>query len=276
MLQNISQKIALNDGNFMPGYGFGLYKAQGQELIAAVQAAHANGYRLFDTAAFYENEETVGEALSQFDEEDIFLVSKIWPTQFDKPVAALDTSLRKLRRDYLDAYLLHWPGTSEKAMLSAYEKLLREKEKGKIRSLGVSNFLKIHLQNLHEHFDLWAPINQLEIHPRFQQREVCEFCAARQIAVMAWSPLGRGADLENETLVNIAREVNKTAAQVILRWHLQQNRIPIPKSVHAERIAANAEVFDFSLNDKQMQAINDLELPGVAGRRGADPMRFAG
>lgn len=276
MIESIAQREALNDGNSMPGYGFGLYKAQGLELAKAVQSAWNCGYRLYDTAGFYRNEEETGRALKPYREADYFLISKIWPTEFGHPVAALDSSLKKLGRDSIDAWLLHWPGTDEKAMLNCYELLLREKEKGKIGSLGVSNFLEPHLERIHAAFNLWPPINQIEIHPWFQQNDVCDFCHEREIRVMAWSPLGRGDELADAVIGEVAAQCGKSPAQVILRWHIQKRHIPIPKSVHPERIAANADVFDFSLSDAQMARINALNKPGVSGRRGADPLVFGG
>lgn len=270
MIASIAQPVKLNDGATMPGYGFGCYKAHGDELAAAIDVAYGSGYRMFDTAAYYENEETVGAALKLFP--SVYLVSKIWPTEFSHPVQALDTSLKKLQRDFLDGYLLHWPGRDEKAMLNAWERLLREMEKGKIKTLGVSNCEIMHLEWLQRSFGHWPAVNQIEVHPFYQHRELCEFCQERQIAVTAWAPLGRGKNLENDTLEQIAAAVGKSAAQVTLRWHIQENRIPIPKSVHGERIVANADVFDFSLTPEQMAAIDALELPNEAGRTGKDPL----
>lgn len=256
----------------MPGYGFGCYKAHGDELVNAMSAAWKDGYRLYDTAAYYENEQTMARELASWQESEYFLISKIWPTDFDDPVAALDKSLARLGRDYLDACLLHWPGTDEKRMLSAWEKLMAQTDK--IRTLGVSNFLQVHLEAIHAAFGVWPALNQIEIHPWWQERDLCGFCAARNIAVMAWSPLGRGTELDDQTIKAIAAELGREPAQVILRWHIQENHVPIPKSVHPDRIAANADVFDFELNDSQMAAIRALNRPD--GKRGADPLTFNG
>lgn len=270
MVNDIADTVRLNDGRTMPGYGFGCYKAHGDELVAALDMAHACGYRMIDTAAFYENEETVGAALKRLP--PVYLVSKIWPTSFANPVRALDASLKKLQRDILNGYLLHWPGRDERAMLSAWEKLLREQEKGKIGTLGVSNFEICHLEALHRSFGHWPAVNQIEVHPAFQHRDLCQFCHAHAIAITAWAPLGRGRGVENATLEDIGKATGKSAAQVILRWHIQEDRIAIPKSVHAQRIAANSNVFDFSLTDAQMAAIDALEIPNQGGRTGKDPM----
>lgn len=275
MIDSIGQRIALNDGNTMPGYGFGTYKADGQELPGGIATAWQCGYRLFDTAAFYGQEDIVGEGLKNYPLDEYFLISKIWPTAFDNPVKALDACLKLLKRDYLDGYLLHWPGKVEKARLGAWEKLLRCREEGKIRSLGVSNFLKVHLEEIAANFGACPAMNQIECHPVFSQPELCEFCREKHIAVMAWSPLGRGRNLNSETIVNIAKALRKTPAQVVLRWHVQEGRIAIPKSVHAERIRENAEIFDFALDGTQLKALDALD-EGVKGRAGADPMTFAG
>lgn len=275
MITSISQKITLNDQTLMPGYGFGLYKAQGDELSRAIQTAYDCGYRLYDTAAFYQNEDITGHALARWPREDFYLVSKIWPTDFSHPVRALDQSLARLGQEYLNAYLLHWPGTDERAMLKCWEALTREQEKGKIISLGASNFLAEHLRKINAEFGVWPPMNQIEAHPRYQQPRLCDFCAAKGIAVMAWSPIGRGSDLDNPELVKIAQDTGKTTAQVILRWHVQHNRVPLPKSVHADRIRSNADIFGFTLTAEQMRAIDNLDQ-GLAGRRGADPLVFGG
>lgn len=270
MIESSAGTAALNDGKTMPGYGFGCYKAHGDELALALHAASAAGYRMIDTAAFYENEETVGAVLKKLP--PVYLVSKIWPTSFDSPVAALDQSLKKLQRDILDGYLLHWPGRDQRAMLSTWEKLLREQEKGKIGTLGVSNFEIFHLDILHKSFGHWPAVNQIEVHPSYQHRDLCHFCRDKGIAITAWAPLGRGKNLENPGLAEIAKAAGKSPAQIVLRWHIQKNHIAIPKSVHPDRIAANADVFDFSLNDAQMAAIDALEVPNEGGRTGKDPM----
>lgn len=274
MITGMDEKIALNDGNRMPGFGYGCYKARGRELLAALAAAWEAGYRLFDTAAFYDNEETVGQGLAGYPAEEYFLISKIWPTDFDRPAEALAASLKKLGRDCLDGYLLHWPGPDEKRMLTAWEAFLREKEKGRIRSLGASNFLERHLEAVNREFGHFPAINQIESHPFFSHRDLAGYCRHRSIAVMAWAPLGRGDAMRNATILEIAADARKTPAQVILRWQIQGGKVAIPKSVHPARIRENADVFDFALTDGQMRAIDSLDRP--SGNFGANPATFAG
>lgn len=276
MEKNIFSTVKLNDGNVMPGYGYGVYKAHGAELKNALAYAIALGYRMIDTASFYENEAEVGDAVktSGLEREQLFIASKIWPTEFRDPVAALDGSLRRLKLEYLDAYLLHWPGLDESRRLSTFEKLLREREKGKIRVLGVSNFLELHLNEIYANFKLWPSIDQIEVHPRYQQRDLCDFCVEKGIQVVSWSPLGRGGGLEIPQIKEIAEACHHTPAQVVLRWQVQHGLVPLPKSVHDYRIRENAEIFDFELSGAEMAQIYELNLPGIEGRIGKDPMSY--
>ena len=159
-------------------------------------------------------------------------------------------------------------------MLMAFEKLLQEKEKGKIKTLGVSNFLQEHLDLLRNKLGILPPVNQLEIHPYFQQKDLCSFCAEKKICVIAWSPLGRGHELSDPVIGKISAQMEKTPAQIILRWHLQQNRGVIPKSIHYDRIRENSEIFDFSLTADQMSLIDALDKSGQNGRIGPDPLIY--
>lgn len=275
-MESIFSTVTLNDGTIMPGFGFGCYKASGPELALAVREAVDCGYRYVDTAAYYHNEDIVGEALrhSGLAREKLFVLSKIWPTDYDEPVRALDQSLRLLGLDHLDGYLLHWPGLDSERRLCAIEKLLRQQEAGKIRVLGVSNFLEEHLSELHDAFGFWPVINQIEVHPLFSQAELCRFCARRGIQVISWSPLGRGREMENAVVRGLAADLGRTPAQILLRWHLEKALLPIPKSVHAERVRENAAVFDFRLTPEQVAALDALHLPGDQGRMGPDPLAY--
>lgn len=274
MIHNIFDNVKLRDGQRMPGYGFGVYKAAGDGLYSALLDAFKCGYRYIDTASFYRNEEVVGRAIkaSGLGREELFILSKIWPSEFADPAAALERSLSLLGLDYLDGYLMHWPGLDRERRLKTYEYLLHAKADGKIHVLGVSNYLAVHLQELHDRFQLWPDINQIEIHPLFQQKNLCAFCSARDIKVVAWAPLGRGGAMSIPQIEELAAKLHKTPAQVILRWHVQENRIPIPKSVHPDRIRENADVFDFELDDGQTRLIDALDLPDNAGRTGKDPL----
>lgn len=276
MVSNIDGKVLLNNGVQMPGFGYGCYKAFGDELYRGLLCALECGYRCIDSAAFYENEREVGKALAAFPlkREELFVVSKIWPCSFAEPVKALDATLRDLRLDYLDGYLLHWPGLDERSRWRAFEILLGEVEKGKIRALGVSNFLKAQLETLYDKFSLWPCINQIEAHPLYQEPELCGFCMERGIQIVSWSPLGRGKGMELPAIREIAEDLRKTPAQIILRWQTQKNYVPIPKSVHPARIKENADIFNFSLSETQMRIIGELNLPDSAGKIGKDPLVF--
>ena len=276
MIDSLQGAIELRGGFKMPGYGYGCYKAEGEDLEKALLYALNLGYRLVDTAAFYKNEATVGATIkkSGIGRDQLFIVSKIWPSSFENARAALDASLKALQLDYLDAYLLHWPGLDERARYHAWETLLRESEKGKIRMPGVSNFLEHHLESLHDNFKQWPGINQIEVHPDFQEFGLCNFCEKREIAIMSWSPLGRGNVLENPVLVEIGKKYNKTAPQVALRWQVQMAYVPLPKSVHDSRIRENADIFDFTLSGEDMKAIKSLDLPDDRGRIGKNPDKW--
>lgn len=276
MIEHISATVRLNDGADMPAFGFGCYKASGPELALAVREAVACGYRYIDTASYYGNEDTVGQAVRQSGQprETLFVLSKIWPTDFDAPKQALDRSLGLLGLDYLDGYLLHWPGLDKARRLRAFEQLLREKERGRIRVLGVSNFLPVHLEELHEEFGFWPALNQIEVHPLFTQAQLCAFCAQNGIQAVSWSPLGRGRDMREPLVRDLAAALNKTPAQILLRWHLEKGLLPIPKSVHLERVRENSAFFDFRLSAQQVAALDGLELPHGQGRMGPDPLSY--
>lgn len=275
-MENLQSSYVLSNNERIPVMGYGCYKAEGSELIAAADYAASIGYSLFDSAAYYNNEKELGEALKKCSvpREKLFIVSKIWPSEFPAAAEALDRTLRDLGLDYLDAYLLHWPGLDEKKRDSAIEALLLEKGKGKIRVLGVSNFLEAHLERFHDQFGFWPPINQIEVHPYFQQRDLCDFCKKHDIRVMAYSPLGRGKGFDNSALTAIAEACNKSVPQVMLRWQIQKKYIPVPKSILPARIKANADIFDFVLTPEQMSRIDALNLPGGEGRVSKDPLVF--
>jgi len=251
----------LHNGVKMPYFGFGTYKVkEGEEVYNAVRTALETGYRLIDTAALYENEEGVGRAIrdSGIPREEIFVTTKVWNSDqgYDSTLRAFETSMKKLDIGYIDLYLIHWAVKGK--YLDTWKALVELYKEGRVRAIGVSNFQIHHLQDIMDHFDEIPTVNQVELHPYLTQEELREFCAKHNIKVEAWSPLGRGRLLDLPELKRIAEKYGKTPAQVVLRWHVQNDIIVIPKSVHPERIKENADIFDFELSDEDMAAINRL------------------
>ncbi|MEH6947043.1 aldo/keto reductase [Bacillus sp. JJ634] len=261
MISNIKETITLHNGVKIPQLGFGVFKVEnGSQTVQSVKKALEVGYRSIDTAAIYQNEEGVGQAIreSGIPREDIFVTSKVWNTDqgYESTLAAFDASLKRLGLDYLDLYLIHWPGKDKYVdTWRALETLYKE---GKVRAIGVSNFHIHHLENLLKSSEMKPVINQIELHPRLTQVEIREFCQKHDIQVEAWSPLGRGVLLDNPTIGEIAKKHGKTSAQVIIRWHLQHEVVVIPKSVTPARIEENAQVFDFELSVEEMKEIDGL------------------
>ncbi|MBU8880121.1 aldo/keto reductase [Bacillus sp. FJAT-29790] len=266
--------ISLHNGVNMPQFGLGVYKVEeGQQVGETVKLALEIGYRLIDTAAFYDNEEGVGRAIKEsgIPREDIFITTKVWNTDqgYDETLAAFDKSMQKLGLDYLDLYLIHWP-VKEKYLETwkALEKLYHD---GKVRAIGVSNFQIHHLKDLMENSSEKPVVNQIELHPRLSQVELRAFCKENNIKVEAWSPIGRGRLLDEPTIKQIAEKYGKTPAQIILRWHLQNDVIIIPKSVNPQRLKENADIFAFELMPDDMTQINELN---INERFGPDPDSF--
>lgn len=256
----------------MPVLGFGTYKLHGDELRTALSAAVADGYRLIDTASFYENEADIGTFLNEdfrqsgLSRSDLFITSKVWKTQmgYDGALFAFEQSLKALGTDYLDLYLIHWPAPAElydkpqRVTLQTWQALERLYGEGRVRAVGVSNFSSSDLRLLSDNASEMPMLNQIHMHPGLSQRAVRDYCATHRIAVQAWRPLGKGAVLENPVIQNTARETKKTPAQVALRWVIQSDVCPLVKSKTPSRILENAQVFDFELTPQQMQAIDDL------------------
>lgn len=263
-------ELTLNNGQKIPQLGLGVFLVQdATDLKRSVADALKDGYRHFDTAAIYHNEAWVGEALAESDvkREDLFITSKVWDsnTTYDETIAAFKESLKKLQTDYLDLYLIHWPSEGYTEKWRAMEDLYND---GKIKSIGVSNFEKPHLDKLLASAKVKPAVDQIETHSYFQQKELHDYLTSLNIAHEAWGPLGQGKSgvMEDATLKQIADAHKKSVAQVILRWHLQRNIIVIPKSIHAERIAQNIDVFDFKLSDDEMNAIAGIDK----NRRGSE------
>ncbi|MFP5114180.1 aldo/keto reductase [Bacillaceae bacterium C204] len=273
-MNNLQSTTTLNNGVKMPWFGLGVFKVEeGPELVNAVKTAIQHGYRSIDTAAIYENEEGVGQGIKEsgIAREDLFVTSKVWNADlgYESTLAAYQTSLDKLSLEYLDLYLIHWPVEGKyKEAWRALETLYKE---GRVRAIGVSNFQVHHLEDLMKGAEIKPMVNQVEYHPRLTQKDVQSFCREQGIQMEAWSPLMQGQLLYNEVLAAIAAKYNKSVAQIILRWDLQNGVVTIPKSTKEHRIIENAQVFDFELTQEDMHQINELNQNH---RVGPDPDNF--
>ncbi|AQP53196.1 2,5-diketo-D-gluconic acid reductase [Vagococcus penaei] len=267
----------LNDGHEIPVIGFGTWQTpSGQVAKESVMAALADGYRHIDTAAIYGNEESVGEGIkdSGVPREEIFLTTKLWNSEhtYDKASAAIDESLKKLGTDYLDLYLIHWPNPLayrddwEKANSEAWRAMEDAVKAGKIKSIGVSNFKPHHIDALMKTATIKPVINQIFLNPSDLQPEVVDYATKHDILLEAYSPLGTGKIFELDELKTIAARYNKSVAQVVLRWGLHHNFLPLPKSVTPSRIKENLDIFDFSLSDDDIKLID-----GLSGKFGKAP-----
>ena len=277
-MKNLQSKTVLSNGVEMPWFGLGVFKVEeGPELVEAIKSAIKAGYRSIDTPAIYGNEAAVGEGIragietTGISREELFITSKVWNADqgYEETIAAYEESLKKLKLDYLDLYLVHWPVEGKyKDTWRALETLYKEK---RVRAIGVSNFQIHHLQDVIKDAEIKPMINQVEYHPRLTQKELQAFCKEQGIQMEAWSPLMQGQLLDNETLQAIAEKHGKTTAQVILRWDLQNGVITIPKSTKEHRIIANADVFNFELTKEDMEKIDALNQNH---RVGPDPDNF--
>jgi diketogulonate reductase-like aldo/keto reductase len=278
MVKNLQDTTTLHNGVKMPWFGIGVFKVEeGPELVNAVKAAIKTGYRSVDTAAIYGNEEGVGQGIREgiqeagISREDLFVTSKVWNADlgYESTIQAYETSLKKLGLDYLDLYLIHWP--VEGKYKDAWRALETLYKAGKIKAIGVSNFQTHHLEELMKDAEIKPMVNQVEYHPRLTQKELQSFCLEHGIQLEAWSPLMQGQLLEHEVLTEIATKYNKSVAQVILRWDLQNGVVTIPKSTKEHRIIENSSVFDFELTKEDMERIDGLNQNH---RVGPDPDNF--
>lgn len=266
--------ITLNNGITIPQFGLGVWQAEeGEEVENAVRAALENGYRLIDTAAAYGNEAGVGRAIksSGIAREDIFITTKLWNAfhAYDDALRAFDESYEKLDCGPLDLYLIHWPLPMDGKYPEAWRALEKILDDGRVRAIGVSNFTPQHLEHLKETANIVPTVNQIELHPLLQQKETRDYCVSHGIAIESYSPLMRGGEIfENSVLVEAAKKHGKTPAQIILRWHIQNGFIVIPKSVNPDRIRENSAIFDFQLSGEEMKSIETLD---ANTRTGADP-----
>ena len=268
------QKMKLVNGVEIPVIGFGTWQVQnGQEAYQAVLCALQNGYTHIDTAAVYGNEESVGKAIldSGIPRERLFITTKLWNQVrgYEETIEAVETSLRKLKLDYIDLYLIHWPNPLkyrdcwEEKNSESWRAMEDLYQMGKIKAIGVSNFLIHHLEALKKTQRIAPMVNQIKLFPGLQQEELCRYCEKEQIVLEAYSPFGTGRIFEVQELKELAQKYNKTVAQICIRYAIQKNRIPLPQSVTRERILSNLKVFDFELEEADV-AFLDL-LPNYVG-----------
>ncbi len=262
----------MNDGHSIPQLGLGVYKVADAVAADTVQVALESGYRHLDTATLYENERGVGQgvARSGVDRAEIFVTTKVWNDQhgYDQTMRAFDESLTKLGLDYVDLYLIHWPAPRQDKYLDTYRALEALRADGRARSIGVSNFHTHHLDRLLQNTAVVPVVNQVELHPWLPQTAVRAYDAAHGILTEAWSPLARGRAIGNPLLDEIGAKHGRSAAQVVLRWHVELGNVVIPKSVTPERIRANLDVFDFALDEEDRSRIASLDS---GERTGKDP-----
>ena len=273
-ITDVKGSFTLHNGVDMPYLGLGVYLSEtGGEVEQAIHWALETGYRHIDTASVYGNEDGVGKAIAETDvpREDIFIVSKVWNTDqgYESTLRAFDASMDRLGLDYLDLYLIHWPVMGKyKDTWKALEKLYADK---RIRAIGVSNFLRHHLEDLLTSAQIVPMVNQMEFHPYLVQQDLLDYCSSKSIQYEAWSPLMQGRIVDVDAIKGIAGKYGKTPAQVVLRWDLQKGVVTIPKSVKKHRIEENAGLFDFKLTADEVQFLDSLER----GKRfGPDPDNF--
>jgi 2,5-diketo-D-gluconate reductase A len=266
--------VTFNDGRTIPQIGLGVWQTPDDVAVAAVETALKTGYRHVDTAAVYRNETGVGEGMraSGVARGDIFLTTKVWNDDqgYNETLRAMDASLKRLGTDYVDLYLIHWPSAYRGKFIETWKALILLREEGKARSIGVSNFEGDYLDEIIKATGVAPALNQIQLHPRFQQRAMRAKHANLGVSTESWSPLGQGQMLADPVISEIAARHGKSPAQVIIRWHLDSGLIVIPKSVTPSRIVENFNVFDFTLSDEDKAAIAALD--SADGRIGSDPV----
>jgi 2,5-diketo-D-gluconate reductase A len=267
--------VQMNNGVQIPQVGYGVFQVPADEAAEATANALEAGYRLIDTAAIYGNEKGVGQAIadSGIPLDELFITTKLWTSEFgtDSVQRAFDASMHKLGLDVLDCYLIHWPAPAKDLYVESWQALSRLHSEGRVRSIGVSNFTVDHLVRLADETSVTPVLNQIELHPGLPQNELREYHAKHDILTQAWSPIGQGKGLlDSPFIVAMAERVGRTPAQVVLRWHLQQDIVVIPKTVTPSRMRENLELFDFVLSDEDMAELSAMN----SGRLGPDPATF--
>lgn len=263
----------LNNGYPMPSVGLGVYKISDEDMTKVVNVAIDAGYRAFDTAYFYDNEASLGRALKDngVDREDLFITTKLWNDYqgYEKTFEYFNKSIENLQTDYFDLFLIHWPCEADGLFLETYKAMEELYEQGKVKAIGVCNFNVHHLEKLMAQSSIKPMVNQIEVHPYFNQQELQEFCDRHDIKVTAWMPLMRNRGLlDDPVIVKIAEKYHKTPAQVVLRWHLAHNRIIIPKSQTPKRIQENIDILDFNL---ELTEVAEIDALNRNARQGKNP-----
>lgn len=260
-----SKDVKLNNGKYIPSIGFGTSLVTGEECIRTIENALKVGYRHIDTASVYENEAEIGIAIKQskIDRSELFITSKVWKDSmgYENTLKSFENSLKKLDLEYIDLFLIHWPNNKDEQLTldtwKALEKLYKD---GKVKAIGVSNFLKHHLEKLLEKCEIIPMVDQIEFHPGLMRPETLQFCKEKNIVVEAWAPLGKGKMLNNETLLQMAEKYNVSIAKLCLKWCLQNDVIPLPKSQNEERMKQNLDLFQFNISAEDMEIINNMEF----------------
>ncbi len=276
MYSSIKDCVELNNDVKMPILGFGVLGIKElNEAEDCVKKAIKHGYRSIDTAMIYGNEEGVGKGIKEsgIKRDELFITTKVWNCDqgYNETLKAFEDSMKRLMLDYLDLYLIHWPVPNNNKYVETWNALEALYKQGKVRAIGVSNFNINHLENIIGQCDIIPAVNQIELHPWLLQTELIKFMGKHKISPEAWSPLGQGALLDNEVLIEIAKKYNKTVAQVIIRWDIQKDIITIPKSSKEKHMVENANVFDFELSDQDIKIIESLNKNH---RTGPDPEIF--
>ncbi|MEV4545100.1 aldo/keto reductase [Micromonospora echinaurantiaca] len=278
-MANTIPDITLNDGNTIPQFGFGVFQIEPKDTVAAVRTALEVGYRHIDTAEMYGNEAEVGQAIREvgLDRGEVFVTSKL-NNGFHRPDdarKAFDSTLAALKTDYVDLFLIHWPLPTryDGDLVSTWRTLEEFQRDGRARSIGVSNFQVPHLERLAAEARVVPAVNQVEVHPYFGNEQVRQYGRTHNIITEAWAPIAQGRVLDDPTVVDVAQEVGRTPAQVVLRWHVQRGDVVFPKSTTPSRIEENLRIFDFELDDVAMERITALDK-GASGRQGPDPDTF--
>ncbi|ELY3456863.1 2,5-didehydrogluconate reductase DkgA [Cronobacter sakazakii] len=269
--------IKLHDGNLMPQLGLGVWQATNEDVVTAIHKALEVGYRSIDTAAAYKNEQGVGDVLKSAGvaRDELFITTKLWNDDQKRPREALEESLEKLQLDYVDLYLMHWPVPAIDRYVEAWKGMIELQQEGLIKSIGVCNFNVEHLQRIIDETGVTPVINQIELHPLLQQRQLHAWNATHKIQTESWSPLAQGGEgvFDQKIIRELADKYGKTPAQIVIRWHLDSGLVVIPKSVTPTRIAENFNVWDFRLDKDELSEIAKLDQ---GKRLGPDPEQFGG